>query len=74
MKFLGGATPLDSFIKTYKTSQTKDFFPYEGFDSADKLENQELPPYKALFKKLRNNNPLDEDSRNISELKIKRTW
>ena len=26
--FLGGATSLDSFLKAYKTSETKGFFPY----------------------------------------------
>ena len=27
MKFLGGATSLDSFLKAYKTSEAKEFFP-----------------------------------------------
>ena len=29
MNFLGGATSLDSFLKAYKTEETKGFFPYE---------------------------------------------
>ena len=29
MNFLGGATSLDSFLKAYKTSETKRFFPYD---------------------------------------------
>ena len=29
MNFLGGATSLDSFLKAYKTKETKRFFPYE---------------------------------------------
>ena len=29
MNFLGGATSLDSFLKGYKTSETKRNFPYE---------------------------------------------
>ena len=33
LNFLGGATSLDSFLKAYKTSETKGFFPYEWFDS-----------------------------------------
>ena len=33
MNFLGGATRLDSFLKAYKTAETKGFFPYEWFDS-----------------------------------------
>ena len=44
MKFLGGATSLDSFLKAYKTSETKGFFPYEWFDHTDKMQNPELPP------------------------------
>ena len=61
MKFLGGATSLDYFLKAYKASETKGFFPYEWFDSPDKLGNEELLPYEAFFSKLRNNNPLDKD-------------
>ena len=29
IKFLGGATSLDSVLKAYKTSETKGFLPYE---------------------------------------------
>ena len=61
MKFLGGATTLDSFLKAYKASETKGFFPYEWFDNPDKLDFPGLPPYEAFFSKLRNNNPLDKD-------------
>ena len=46
--FLGGATSLDSFLKAYKSSQTKGFFPYETFDRPDKMHNTELPPYDAF--------------------------
>ena len=61
MIFLGGATSLDSFFKAYKTSETKGFFPYEWFDSPQKLNNSELPPYDTFFSKLRNMNPLKKD-------------
>ena len=43
MNFLGGATSLDSFLKAYKTAETKGFFPYEWFDCAQKMNNSELP-------------------------------
>ena len=43
MNFLGGATSLDSFLKAYKTLETKRFFPYEWFDHPDKMHNTELP-------------------------------
>ena len=65
MKFLGGATSLERCCKWDK----KKFFPYELFDSANKLENEELPPYEAFFSKLRNNNPLDRDFKDYQKLR-----
>ena len=41
--FLGGATSLDSYLKAYRTLETKRFFPYEWFDHPDKMQNTELP-------------------------------
>ena len=58
MNFLGGATSLGSFLKVYKTAETKGFFPYEWFDCPQKMNNSELPPYDACFSKLRNVKPL----------------
>ena len=51
MKFLGGATSLDSFLKAYKTAKTKGFFPYEWFDCPQKIKSSELPPYGAFSAK-----------------------
>ena len=61
MNFLGGATSLDSFLKAYKTSETKGFFPYEGFDHPDKMHNTEFPPYDAFYSKLRSCNALEAE-------------
>ena len=61
MSFLGGATSLDSFLKAYKTSETKGFFPYECFDHPDKMQNPELPPYEVFYSKLCSCNPLDAE-------------
>ena len=61
MNFLGGATSLDSFLKAYKTKETKGFFPYESFDCPEKKNNKELPPYDSFFSILRNSNPLEKD-------------
>ena len=52
LNFLGGATSLDSFLKAYKTNETKGFFPYEWFDSPNKLDVTFLPPYECFFSKL----------------------
>ena len=43
MSFLGGATCPDSFLKAYKTSETKGSFPYEWFDHSAKMQNTEFP-------------------------------
>ena len=56
MNFLGGATNLDSFLKAYKTSETKVLFPCERFDHPDKMQKRELPPYDAFYSKLRSCN------------------
>ena len=61
MNYLAGATSLDSFLKAYKTSKTKGFFPYEWFDCPQKMNNSGLPPYDAFFSKLRNMNTLEKD-------------
>ena len=68
INFLGGATNLDSFLKAYKTSETKGFFPYEWFDCPQKMNNSELPPYDAFFSKFRNVNPLEKDHSDYQKL------
>ena len=61
VNFLGDATSLDSFLKAYKTSETKGFFPYEWFDHPDKMQNPDFPPYDAFYSKLRSCNPLETE-------------
>ena len=61
MNFLGEANSLDSFLKAYKTEETKRFFPYEWLDNLEKLNNKELPRYDSFFSKLRNINPFQND-------------
>ena len=61
MNFLGGATSLESFLKAYKTSETKGFFPYEWSEHPEKMQNTELPPYDTFYSKLRSGNPLEAE-------------
>ena len=71
MKFFGGATSLDSFLKADKTAETVLFFfyfPYEWFDCPQKMNNSEFPPYDAFFSKLRNVNPLEKDYSDYQKL------
>ena len=72
VNFLGEATSLDSFLKAYKTEETKDFFPCEWFDNPETLNNKELPPYDSFFSKLRNFNPLEKDYNDFENLTISR--
>ena len=39
LNFLGGATSLHSFLEAYKTSETKNFFPYKWFDCPQMMNN-----------------------------------
>ena len=59
--FIGGATSLDSFIKAYKTRDTKRFFPYEWFDSPNKHGATFPPAYECFLSKLRDHNPLEKE-------------
>ena len=67
MKFIGGATTLDSVLKAYKSSETKGFFTYEWFDCPSKLDNQQLPLYTEFFGKRRNQNRLEADFENFEK-------
>ena len=74
MNFPGGATSLESFLKAYKTSETKGFFSYEWFDHPDKMQNRKIPSYDAFYSKLRSCNPLEtEYTDHVNQLKIRLT-
>ena len=68
MNFISGATSLDSFIKAYKTKETKGLFPYECFGCPEKMNIKELPPYDCCFSILRNSNPPGKDYNNFQNL------
>ena len=58
----GGSTNLGSFLKAYKTSERKTFFPYNSFGHPDKTHNTELPLYGAFYSKLESCNPLEAEN------------
>ena len=43
MKFLGGAATLDSFLKAYKASELKGYFPLSGLIHRKSLMNNNYP-------------------------------
>ena len=61
MSYIGGATSLDSFLKAYKLSETKGFFPYQWFDHTEKMQNTYFPPYEAFHSKLRSCNTVEAE-------------
>ena len=68
MIILGGASSLHSFLKVYKTNETKGFFPHEWFDCPEILNNKELPPYDSFFSILRNSNLLEKGYNDFQNL------
>ena len=50
-RYLGPGTSYDKWIKAYGCKQTKSWFPYEWFDSSDKLDYPGLPDYTAWYSK-----------------------
>ena len=45
---------MDNFLKAYGASEEKGFFPYEWFDSIEKLNESQLPPIDSFWSKLKN--------------------
>lgn len=54
--FLAAGVSLDKWLKAYKCTMTKGFFPYEWLDSYDKLAQDHLPPYEEWFSSLKGKN------------------
>ena len=73
MKFLGGATILDSFLKAYKANETKNFSPRSGLTTQKSLiipKGRRMKP--SFFSELRNNNPLEKDFKDYEKLRKSR--
>ena len=68
MNYLGGVTSLNSFLKAYRTEETKGVFSYKCFDCTEKLNNKELPHYQSFFSILRNSNPLEKNYNEFQNL------
>ena len=68
MTFLDGATSLDSFLKTYKTNETKRFFPFEWFHCTEKLVNKELPQSDSFWNILDNSYTIEKNYNDLKTL------
>ena len=59
--YLAAGTSLASFYKAYNVTDPKGFFPYEWFDSLEKLDATSLPPIEA-FQSLLTNKSISEEN------------
>ena len=57
-------------MKAYGSELSKGIFPYEWFDSLEKLNQKSLPPASDFFSQLSNSNPIksEEDYANLQEI------
>lgn len=53
MNYLAPGFSYAKFLKAYGTSASEGIFPYEYFDSFDKLKETKLPPYSQFFSQLK---------------------
>jgi hypothetical protein len=54
--FLAAGVSLDKWLKAYKCTMTKGFFPYEWLDDYNKLDQDHLPSYNEWYSSLKGKN------------------
>ena len=59
--FIAPGFNYSAFIKAYDCKMEKAVFPYEYFDSLDRLDETNLPPHSAFFSSLRQQNITSEE-------------
>ncbi|XP_063687079.1 uncharacterized protein LOC134820563 [Bolinopsis microptera] len=57
--YLAAGTSYDQFLKAYGASVHKSYFPYEYFDSLEKLSSTTFPSYESFFSSLKGRNTLE---------------
>jgi hypothetical protein len=57
--YLAVGTSYDQFVRAYGANVHKTYFPYEYFDSLDKLTSDVFPPYESFHSTLKNKNTLE---------------
>jgi len=71
MNFLAAGVSLDKWLKAYKCTMTKGFFPYEWLDSYDKLYQDHLPCYEEWYSSLKGTNISIEDYEYCKDVWVK---
>ena len=66
--YISPGTAHEKWVKTYSAKLSKLWFPYEWFDTAEKLDFPGMPPHEEWFSKLKNEMTLSEEAyRLVSE-------
>ncbi len=68
MNYCGQSISLDKYLKTYKVGAVKQVFPYEFFDSLEKLNYEFLPSKDEFYSRLKQKHITDEDYNQCLEL------
>ena len=66
-QFLSPGTSYVNFLSSFDVEDKKGFFPYEFFDSEEKLQERSLPPVESFWSSLKNKNVLDDGVHTIEE-------
>ena len=74
--FLAGGVSYCKFLKAYQIEEAKGYFPYEWFDSFDKLDNETLPLPEHFYSALKKKNTLGETEEEIQKNyeEVKSIW
>ena len=61
LNYLAAGTSLKNFYASYNVSNPKGFFPYEWFDSLEKLDHPSLPETRECFKSILTKEAISEE-------------
>ena len=68
LQFLAPGDNLKNFFHAFGVSESKGFFAYEKFSSADMLDNTYLPPYADFWSSIKQCNVLEEEYNTYQKL------
>ena len=67
---MAGSATLNYLEKAHNVTEIKSCFPYEGFDTPNTLDKQQLPPYDDFYSKLKTSNPANKEYDNFRSFSI----
>ena len=68
LNYLGGATSLASFLKSFQIKESKQYFPYDWLDDIKKLDQGHLPEHEHFYSALTNSNISEEQYRHCQNI------